>query len=152
MPEIQQVTFYLGYDDKYVYLAMHSPHKEGTYPSAAHWEYRFAYLPYSSVAECSVDLDFFGVPPEITAARSFRGEAMMQGLPNVLYGSTYMTGLGMDYLDHMSLDEFRALACTKSMQLPTTPWFAGGSDKSLPAEYRMKRHEPRLLALGKETP
>lgn len=33
-PPIQQVTFYLGYDDKYLYLAMHSPHKEGTYPQA----------------------------------------------------------------------------------------------------------------------
>ena len=33
-PPIQQVTFYMGYDDKYLYLAMHSPHKEGTYPQA----------------------------------------------------------------------------------------------------------------------
>lgn len=33
-PPIQQVTFYLGYDDKYLYLAMHSPHQEGTYPQA----------------------------------------------------------------------------------------------------------------------
>ncbi len=31
---IQQVYFYIGYDDKYMYLAMHSPHKEGTYPQA----------------------------------------------------------------------------------------------------------------------
>ena len=31
---IQQVYFYIGYDDKYLYLAMHSPHKEGTYPQA----------------------------------------------------------------------------------------------------------------------
>lgn len=34
VPNIQQVTFYLAYDDKYVYLGMHSPHKEGTYPKA----------------------------------------------------------------------------------------------------------------------
>jgi hypothetical protein len=33
-PPIQQVTFYMAYDDKYLYLAMHSPHKEGTYPQA----------------------------------------------------------------------------------------------------------------------
>ena len=34
VPNVQQVTFYLGYDDRFLYLAMHSPHKEGTYPRA----------------------------------------------------------------------------------------------------------------------
>jgi hypothetical protein len=33
-PPIQQVTFYMGYDDTYLYLSMHSPHQEGTYPQA----------------------------------------------------------------------------------------------------------------------
>ncbi len=33
-PPVQQVTFYLGYDDQYLYLAMHSPHPLGTYPKA----------------------------------------------------------------------------------------------------------------------
>jgi hypothetical protein len=33
-PPIQQVTFYLAYDDQYLYLAMHSPHQAGTYPQA----------------------------------------------------------------------------------------------------------------------
>ncbi|MCL1856809.1 MAG: hypothetical protein FWF84_04100, partial [Kiritimatiellaeota bacterium] len=33
-PPIQQATFYVGYDDKHLYIAMHSPHKEGTYPQA----------------------------------------------------------------------------------------------------------------------
>ncbi len=33
-PPIQQVSFYMGYDDRYFYLAMRSPHKEGTYPQA----------------------------------------------------------------------------------------------------------------------
>jgi hypothetical protein len=30
----QQVSFYMGYDDKYLYLAMRSPHKGGAYPQA----------------------------------------------------------------------------------------------------------------------
>ena len=34
VPEIQQVQWYLGYDDKFLYLAMRSPHPEGTYPVA----------------------------------------------------------------------------------------------------------------------
>jgi hypothetical protein len=46
----------------------------------------------------------------------------------------YISAEGMDYLDHMSVDEFRAMACPKSMQLPTKPWLHGGSAKSLPAE------------------
>lgn len=34
VPEIQQVQWRIGYDDKFLYLAMHSPHKKGTYPVA----------------------------------------------------------------------------------------------------------------------
>ena len=34
VPEIQQVQWYLGYDEEFPYLAMRSPHPEGTYPVA----------------------------------------------------------------------------------------------------------------------
>lgn len=34
VPQIQQVQWYLGYDDKFLYLAMRSPHPKGTYPLA----------------------------------------------------------------------------------------------------------------------
>ena len=34
VPEIQQVQWYLGFDDKYLYLAMRSTHPKGTYPVA----------------------------------------------------------------------------------------------------------------------
>ena len=34
VPEIQQVQWYLGYDNKFLYLAMRSPHPKGTYPVA----------------------------------------------------------------------------------------------------------------------
>ncbi len=34
VPEVQQVVWYLGYDDTYLYLAMRSPHPRGTYPVA----------------------------------------------------------------------------------------------------------------------
>lgn len=34
VPEIQQVVWYLGFDEKYLYLAMRSPHAKGTYPVA----------------------------------------------------------------------------------------------------------------------
>ncbi|MBT3375599.1 MAG: hypothetical protein HN742_38690 [Lentisphaerae bacterium] len=34
VPEIQQVQWYLGYDDTFLYLAMRSPHPKGTYPVA----------------------------------------------------------------------------------------------------------------------
>jgi hypothetical protein len=34
VPEMQQVVWYIGYDDKYLYLAMRSPQPEGTYPKA----------------------------------------------------------------------------------------------------------------------
>jgi hypothetical protein len=34
VPQIQQVQWYLGYDDKFIYLAMRSPHPEGIYPVA----------------------------------------------------------------------------------------------------------------------
>jgi hypothetical protein len=34
VPEVQQVIWYIAYDDKNLYLAMHSPHKKGTYPVA----------------------------------------------------------------------------------------------------------------------
>ncbi len=34
VPEVQQVTWYIGYDDENLYLAMHSPHQIGTYPLA----------------------------------------------------------------------------------------------------------------------
>jgi len=33
-PQIQQATFYLAYDDKYLYLAMNSPNPSGKYPVA----------------------------------------------------------------------------------------------------------------------
>ena len=33
-PQIQQPTFYLGYDDKFLYLAMNSPNPRGKYPVA----------------------------------------------------------------------------------------------------------------------
>ncbi len=32
--EVQQVIWYIGYDSKYLYLAMHSPNPKGTYPKA----------------------------------------------------------------------------------------------------------------------
>jgi len=34
VPEIQQVVWYIGYDDAHLYLAMHSPHMVGTLPKA----------------------------------------------------------------------------------------------------------------------
>ncbi len=34
VPEVQQVVWYLGYDDTYLYLAMRSPNPKGTYPVA----------------------------------------------------------------------------------------------------------------------
>jgi hypothetical protein len=34
VPEVQQVIWYLGFDDNNLYLAMRSPHKKGTYPYA----------------------------------------------------------------------------------------------------------------------
>ncbi len=34
VPRIQQVQWFLGYDDTYLYMAMRSPHPEGTYPVA----------------------------------------------------------------------------------------------------------------------
>ena len=34
VPEIQQVQWRIAYDDKFLYLAMHSPHQKGTYPVA----------------------------------------------------------------------------------------------------------------------
>ncbi len=34
VPRIQQVQWFLGYDDRYLYLAMRSPHPKGTYPVA----------------------------------------------------------------------------------------------------------------------
>lgn len=34
VPEVQQVVWNIGYDDQYLYLAMHSPHQKGTYPKA----------------------------------------------------------------------------------------------------------------------
>ncbi len=34
VPVVQQAVFYFGYDDKYIYLAMRSPHAKGTYPKA----------------------------------------------------------------------------------------------------------------------
>lgn len=34
VPEIQQPVFYLAFDKKYLYIAMHSPHQQGTYPVA----------------------------------------------------------------------------------------------------------------------
>jgi hypothetical protein len=43
-------------------------------PVSGEWEYRFAYLAYSSVATASVDLDFFGVPKDIQDAASFAVE------------------------------------------------------------------------------
>ncbi len=32
VPEMQQVQWRIGYNEKFLYLAMHSPHKKGTYP------------------------------------------------------------------------------------------------------------------------
>jgi len=34
VPSIQQVIWYIGYDDENLYLALHSPHAEGTWPAA----------------------------------------------------------------------------------------------------------------------
>ncbi|MBI3920846.1 MAG: hypothetical protein HY318_05450, partial [Armatimonadetes bacterium] len=34
VPEVQQVVWYVGYDDQRLYLAMHSPHAKGTFPKA----------------------------------------------------------------------------------------------------------------------
>ncbi len=34
VPEMQQVVWYIGYDDTHLYLAMHSPHAKGTWPAA----------------------------------------------------------------------------------------------------------------------
>ncbi|MCM8770224.1 MAG: DUF6067 family protein, partial [Candidatus Omnitrophica bacterium] len=34
VPEVQQVAWFLGYDDTYLYLAMRSPNPKGTYPVA----------------------------------------------------------------------------------------------------------------------
>lgn len=34
VPEIQQVVWYLGFDERFLYLAMRSPQKKGTYPVA----------------------------------------------------------------------------------------------------------------------
>lgn len=34
VPEVQQAWWYVGYDDKYLYFGMHSPHVKGTYPKA----------------------------------------------------------------------------------------------------------------------
>jgi len=36
----------------------------------------------------------------------------------------YITGAGNDLLDHLPLDTFRAMACTKTMQLVASPWIA----------------------------
>lgn len=34
VPEVQQVVWHIGFDDRFLYLAMHSPHQKGTYPVA----------------------------------------------------------------------------------------------------------------------
>ncbi len=36
----------------------------------------------------------------------------------------YITGAGNDLLDHLPLDTFRAMACSKTMQLVAKPWIA----------------------------
>ncbi len=41
-------------------------------PQSGEWEYVFSYMPYTSKLETSVDLDFFGVPAKILAAKSYK--------------------------------------------------------------------------------
>jgi hypothetical protein len=41
-------------------------------PQAGDWDYTFAYLPYSNAAQCSVDIDFFGVAEELRGATAFK--------------------------------------------------------------------------------
>jgi hypothetical protein len=45
----------------------------------------------------------------------------------------YINGQGRDMLDHMSLDTFRAMACTKTMQLVAKPWINNPTPKEHPA-------------------
>ncbi len=59
----------------------------------------------------------------------------------------YIPGEGMDYLDHMSIDEFRAMACTKSMQLVTKPWLSGGETQDPEVNRHVQRSKVGMMLL-----
>ncbi len=48
-------------------------------PQSGEWEYKVAYLPYSNRLEASVDLDFFGMPESVLAAKSYRVSVFAKG-------------------------------------------------------------------------
>lgn len=53
-------------------------------PQTGEWTYRVAYLPYSNKAEVAVDLDFFGMPKDVLAAKAFSVEILKRGTKNVI--------------------------------------------------------------------
>jgi len=56
-------------------------------PQSGEWDFRMAYMPYSSMFEASVDLDFFGIPAEVQAARSFDVSLRRKGEKKALCAS-----------------------------------------------------------------
>ncbi len=53
-------------------------------PQSGEWEYRIAYMPYSGKAEVGVDLDFFGMAPEVLTAKTFKADVRKKGTEKVL--------------------------------------------------------------------